>query len=231
MDKFNLNFGQSFGGKENDSSFSTPFKQTQDFLKTGSSSALGKPFELDKIEGFDTDWSNFGRTQPFKSDYGFNFDTDSFSYSPMETMGLTEHSATLPNTSVLPDTAGAKGITSSQYMEGMMNVTKDAAATSRLQGGIGLGIQAVTAIANIAMGIKNYHLAKKQFNFEKSVATTNINNQVTGLTNTIKDRSDMAHWGTGEEARRAKESWERDRMKNIENLDGKIDVNQHTSVA
>lgn len=52
----------------------------------------------------------------------------------------------------------------------------------------GLGLQGISTVAGLIMGLKQLSLANKQFNFQKQFATTNLANQVKSYNTALSDR-------------------------------------------
>ena len=219
MADFNLNFG--YGGNSN---YGQPpsVKTSNNFMSNlGDTSAVAKPFSLPEVSSYKFG-ENISPTKMGSMNFGSVNSNNSYGGSvvpempQLNTVGpaLNDSTTNLANAQM-------------DYMNRSIGIAEDSLASQNKLGAWGVGIQAVSAIGNIAMGIKNYHLAKKQFNFEVGVANTNTNNQIAGITNTIKDRSGMANWGSGGDA--AKQAWEEDRMKNLSNLKGRIDTEEYRS--
>lgn len=53
---------------------------------------------------------------------------------------------------------------------------------------VGLGLQGLSTVAGLVMGLKQLSLANKQFNFQKQFATTNLANQVKSYNTALSDR-------------------------------------------
>lgn len=53
---------------------------------------------------------------------------------------------------------------------------------------LGLGVQGLSTVAGLVMGLKQLGLANKQFNFQKQFATTNLANQVKSYNTALSDR-------------------------------------------
>lgn len=53
---------------------------------------------------------------------------------------------------------------------------------------LGLGLQGLSTVAGLVMGLKQLSLANKQFNFQKQFATTNLANQVKSYNTALSDR-------------------------------------------
>ena len=57
-----------------------------------------------------------------------------------------------------------------------------------LANGLGLGIQGLSVLGSLVMGLKQLSLANKQFAFQKQFATTNLTNQVKSYNTALADR-------------------------------------------
>lgn len=88
-------------------------------------------------------------------------------------------------------------------MVGAMNSQTEAFAKAsdraNTLGWAGFAVQAAGAVANITMGIKNYHLAKKQFGFEKQTAQVNAWNQGQDIKRSVMAKADQGYWNSPEE--------------------------------
>lgn len=59
-------------------------------------------------------------------------------------------------------------------------------------GGIGLGFQGLSGLANAYLGYKNYELAQKEFNFQKGLANRNLANQAKLINNQYDNAAQVA---------------------------------------
>lgn len=113
---------------------------------------------------------------------GLNYGLDSFNtlvQPDISMLGSWEQPAILNNGQVNPNVA---------------NVTRGADTSSSLGLGfnmptLGLAIQGLSALGNLYQGLQANKLAKKQFNFQKDFANTNLNNQMQSYNTALTDRA------------------------------------------
>ena len=68
---------------------------------------------------------------------------------------------------------------------------------NKTQGALGQGLGAITGIANLALGYKQYGLAKKELAFQQDQARINNQNQMTTLNNLMAGQADNRRIATG----------------------------------
>ncbi len=68
---------------------------------------------------------------------------------------------------------------------------------NQTMGGIGSGLSAITGIANLALGYKQYGLAKKELAFQQDQARINNQNQMTTLNNLMRGQAENRRIAAG----------------------------------